>query len=189
MFSRFLKLLYFLAIISIVLYFPIFLILEIDVDRISTSYYYAKCKSNGQYVVLQGSPSKQNYHIYDEVTLENNLFGDTKKEINFYCKHYDEIQPHVTAYIDSETVTEEKSANNAFFEFRESVFSGVSSYPLLYDLELVREEFHPYRIYEPIIAGLVGVVALFLFLQFSKIQRLVVHYSFIELNSLFLLCK
>ena len=90
--QRFFKLLYILTLIFLGLSLPIYLLTHIQFDAIVRTTYKAKCLSNDQYVVLQGSP-KGMASEFDELVLNHPLRPelDTKKTINFYCKYYDGV--------------------------------------------------------------------------------------------------
>lgn len=158
---------YMFALIALVLSLPVYLLISIPFDEVVSSSYKAKCLSNNQYVVLQGS-SKNEVWVFNEIELSKPEF-ETKQGLNFYCEYYDKIQPHITAYIESKNVSEQIKANENFFKFKDSVFSGVHSYPQLYELEVADEVIHPYKVYGPIIAWIVGVSLAFLLLQILKI--------------------
>ena len=149
--KRFFKLLYVLALIVIGLSLPVYLLLNIDPDAITRTSYKAKCLSNSQYVVLQGSQYNE-VDVMDEFYL-NSPENSTaiKKQLNFYCTYYDQIQPHIKAYVESKTLAEQRTANTNFWNFRDSVEGNVSAYPALYQLEVVSEIKQWNAIYNPIV--------------------------------------
>lgn len=165
--KRFFKLLYVLALIVLALSFPIYLLTNIQFDAIVRTTYKAKCLSNEQYVVLEGSRVGEAYE-FDEFTLNDTIYNDTKKTLNFYCKYYDTVQPYIVAYTESKTNSEIVKANQNFFNFRESVISGVYSYPALYKLEVVSEITQLNEVYNPIIAWLIYAAFAFIVLQIIR---------------------
>lgn len=164
--QRFFKLLYVLALAGIVLSLPIYLLATIQTDAIVRTTYQAKCNSNGEYVVLQGSKLGEAYQ-FDEFVLNDTIFSDTKDTLNFYCKYFDEIQPHVVVYTQTKTPAETLEANSDFFAFRESK-PEVYAYPQLYTLETVSEITQWNQVYNPIIEWLLTAIALFILLQFVR---------------------
>ncbi|MBU1179762.1 hypothetical protein KJ885_02360 [Patescibacteria group bacterium] len=171
MLNRFFKLIYVFALIAIAISLPICLFLEVDFSRIFDTDYKAKCLSNNKYVVLQGSALDEAY-IFSKTTLNDSKFSDTKKDLNFYCKYYDKIQPHIIAYAKSKTTADQVKANIAFFTFKDSVLPVVSSSPKLYKLEVVDREFNYYAIVIPFILWLEGALLAFIILQILRISYL-----------------
>ena len=167
--NRFFKLLYVFALIAIGLWLPIYIFSSIDYEDIVWTSYKAKCLSNNQYVVLQGSSANDAY-VFDEVYYNDTVFNDLKKDLNFYCKYYDAIQPHIIAYNQTRTTQEQVRANQEFFTFKEGVVGSVSSYPMLYKLEVAKNEFQSYRIYDPISVGFFGALAAFILLQIVRMS-------------------
>jgi hypothetical protein len=166
--KRFFKLIYTLALISIGLSLPIYIIFSIQWDRITISSYKAKCLSNSEYVVLQGSPIGE-ATLWEETYLnssENRIA--IKEQLNFYCRYYDEIQPHIVAYNETKTPAEQVAANQRFTTFENSVVK-VYAYPELYTLEPVSEETHLEEVYYPLLTWLICAVIAFLILQFIRI--------------------
>jgi hypothetical protein len=162
--KRFFKLLYVLALIALGLSLPIYLLTNIQFDTIVRTTYKAQCISNNQYVVLEGSQIGEAYQ-FDEFTLNDTIYNDTKKTLNFYCKYYDAIQPYIVAYTESKTNADIVKANTNFFNFQESVFSNVYSYPPLYKLEVVSNITQLNEIYNPIIKWFIIAVISFIGLQ------------------------
>jgi hypothetical protein len=163
MIKRLFKLLYVFALIGITLYIPIYIYYKIAInlgmDRIVENSYRAKCKSNNEYVILQGSkePYEFNSFVLNTAELE------TKKDLNFYCKYYNEVQPYITGYDGT------YKGNTNFFDFKESVIKNVNSYPELYNLELLKKEIHYDYIYGAFIAAFVFALIMFIALQFLRI--------------------
>ena len=146
---------------------PIFVLTSIQFDRIVLSTYKAKCLSNNQYVVLQGDPVGD-ATTYDEVYLnssENRVA--IMEQLNFYCKYYDEIQPHIIAYNEANTSAEYYNANIRFSQFKDTK-DKVYAYPELYKLEVVSNETHLEEIYYPLLGWLMGAVAAFVLLQIVR---------------------
>ncbi len=162
--KRFFKLLYVLALIALALSLPITLLINIHPDEIVRTTYKAKCLSNNQYVVLEGSPLNEAYE-FDEFILNDTTFSDTKQTLNLYCRYYDQIQPYITEYVESKTPAETRKANADFFTFRNSVESSVYSYPALYSLEVVSNITQWNVIYNPIIGWFVCALLAFIVLQ------------------------
>lgn len=165
--KRFFKLLYILTLIGIAISMPIYLLSSIQFDKIVISSYKAKCISNGEYVVLQGAPRGLAW-VFDEISLNDSIYSETKKDLNFYCKYSASIEPYIAEYIESETREERTAANIHFFNFRDSVISNVYSYPPAYTLELIGEETHLYELYSPIVVWLLGATLAFVILQFLR---------------------
>jgi len=167
--NRFFKLLYVLGLLAIVVALPI-IVLNIPFDKVMITSYKAKCISNGQYVVLQGAPIGE-VEIWNEIHLDsssNRMKEAIKKQLNFYCEYYDEIQPHIAAYNQTNTFAEQASANKRFAEFKNSK-EDVDTYPELYKLEPVEEEIRWNELYYPFLAWVLGSFIFFLFLQFLRI--------------------
>ena len=97
-------------------------------------------------------------------------YGNLKKDLNFDCKYYDEIQPHIIAYNRAGTIEEEVKANQDYFTFKQSVFDTVWEYPKLYTLEVVNKNILFYKIYGPIVDGISGAVVLFVLLQIIRMS-------------------
>jgi hypothetical protein len=155
-----------LALGGIVLSMPIYLLTNIQADEIVRTTYQAKCHSSGEYVVLQGSQIGEIYQ-FDEFVLNDTIYNDTKSTLNFYCRYYEEIQPHVIAYTQAKTPAETLKVNSDFFAFKESK-PEVYSYPPLYTLETVSEVTQYNQIYNPIIEWLLTALSLFIVLQFIR---------------------
>jgi hypothetical protein len=166
--KRFFKLLYVLALIGIAISLPVYVLSSIRFDQIVISSYKAKCLSNGEYIVMQGSKPGEPY-IFDEISLNDSIYLNTKKDLNFYCKYFDSVQPHIMAYANSKTRFEQMAANVSYFNFKDSVISGVYSYPPAYKLELVSNETRWYELYSPFVDWFVGAAVAFLVLQVLKI--------------------
>lgn len=167
MINRFFKLLYGLGLIAIAAALPI-TILYIFFDDVVITSYKARCISNGEYVVLQGAPPTE-YWVLTDIVLEDTIYGDERKDLNFYCKYYDAIQPYLAEYFEAETNSEIVQANQRFFNFKQSLLPNVFTYPELYTLEVVDEEIQWHLIYGPLISWFGGSVIFFLFLQFLRI--------------------
>lgn len=176
--KRFFKLLYVLSLIVIALSLPFYLLTTIQFDAIVTHTYKARCLFNNQYVVLQGMQYNQPY-ILDEYVLKHPLNPeyDDKLLLNFYCKYYDEVQSHITAYVESKTRGEQVQSNINFFKFKNSVISNVSAYPPLYRLEEVDKDVNMYHIYGPMISWLVSAGLAFLLLQLLKLGYVYVAFN------------
>lgn len=120
---------------------------------------------------MQGSGYKE-YYTFSEIILDSEALYDldTKQTLNLYCKYYDEIQPHIAAYINSNTSFEKRLANIKFFEFRDSVASNVSSYPATFQIEEVSRETQWFQLYGPIVDSLTIIFLGFIILQILKIS-------------------
>ena len=174
--KRLFKLLYMLAVITIAVWLPAYVLSEIQWDMVVLSSYKAKCLSNNQYVVLQGAPVGE-ATIWEEDYLNSSENSTViREQLNFYCKYYDEIQPHIIAYNETKNFSEQYAANIHFTEF-EKTKGKVYAYPELYKLETVSEETRPQEIYNPVIAGFVGAVAAFILLQIIRICYVYVVYG------------
>lgn len=166
--KRFLKLIYIIALLGIVIFIPIYILSSIEFDKVVISSYKAKCLFNNEYVVLQGNQLYQPY-VFDEIRLNDTTWSDIEKDLNFYCKYYNDIQPHIIAYTESRTRAEQVKANKEFWNFRENVISSVSSYPPLYKLEEVSKKTNLYfQIFAPIISGFVFALIMFVILQIIR---------------------
>ena len=169
--NRFFKLVYVLALIAIALWLPIYVLSSIQWDMLTLTDYKAKCLSNNQYVVLQGG-KVGNPDIWNEGYLNSSENRTAiKEQLNFYCKYFDEIQPHIVAYNQAKTSAEQYAANMRYRQF-ENTKDKVYAYPELYTLEVVSEEKRPQEIYDPLITGLVGALMAFLLLQISALREL-----------------
>lgn len=166
--KRFFKLLYVLALIAIGLFLPIYILTSIDYESITRTSYKAKCISNQEYVVIQGSAQNDAW-VFDEISYDDKIYNDIKRDLNFYCKYYSEIQPHILAYNQADTRQGQVKANQEFFNFKQNVIDSIFDYPASYKLEVVRNEFQPYKIYGPIIDGLVIALGAFILLQIIRI--------------------
>lgn len=174
--KRFFKLLYTLALVAIALWLPIYVLASIQWDMVVLTDYKARCLSNNQYVVLQGAPVG-GAEIWNEGYLNSSENRTAIKErLNFYCKYYDEIQPHIIAYSETRIPAEQVAANQRFLAFENSV-QKVYAYPELYTLEVAGKETRPQEIYDPLITGLVGALMAFLFLQIVRICYVYVVYG------------
>lgn len=174
--KRFFKLLYTLILIAIVIWLPIHVLSSIRWDTVVLSSYKAKCLSNNQYVVLQGS-SVGDITIWDEDYLNSSESHTTiKEQLNFYCKYYDQIQMHIATYNEAKTPSERVSANQRFVAFENSK-DKVYAYPELYKLETVNEEFRPQEIYNPILDGVVFAAIAFTLLQIIRVCYVYVVYG------------
>ena len=173
--KRFFKLLYIIILIGIGLSFPLYILTSIEFDEIVISSYKAKCLSNNEYVVLEGDSQA---YVFNEITLEDTIYSNTKEDLNFYCKYYDSVQPYVLSYIRAKNTAEQVDANKGFFNFKESVINNVYSYPALYKLEVVSEETNLYRIYGPLVEWF--AVALFVFILLQILRMCYVYIVFGE---------
>lgn len=176
MLKRFFKLLYVLALASIALSLPIFLLTSIEWDKVVITSYKAKCLSNNQYVVLQGAPVDE-ADVVGEIYLnssENRIA--IREQLNFYCKYYDEIQPYIVAYNNVKTRADEFTENLRFVQFKDSK-EKTYAYPELYKLEAVKNETQLQEIYNPITDWLIGAFIFFVLLQFIRICYVYVVYG------------
>jgi len=174
------KLVYVMSIGVGILSLPFYLMASVflyhasDASRIT---YRARCISNGEYVVLQGSQYNE-YFEFNDYELEDTTYLDTKRTLNFYCAYYDEVQPHIAAYIEnskiinfSERAREQKRVTNNFFSFRENVYSSVSAEPALYELESVKDKKPLSKaIAESLYAWVFGALIYFLALQVVRMS-------------------
>lgn len=170
MVQRFFKLIYTLSLVTLILSFPLYYISSFRSDLLYATTYKAKCISNGKFVVLEGSRENEIYEI-NKFTLDYPIAPeyDDKRLLNFYCKYFDEVQPHIVAYNKSTSREEQINVNQNFYTFQNSVITQVPSYPPLYELVIVKKELQKYRIYDPIIDWLLYAVSTFLLLQVMKI--------------------
>lgn len=175
--NRFFKLIYVIALILIALSLPIYFFSNVDFSKITISTYKAKCTSNDQYVVLEGSSSNSQSQAYtfDETSLDNPL-SDTKEDLNFYCKYYDQIQPYLNDYAASTTTNEQKLVNLSFYQFKNSQDT-VYAYPQLYKLETVSERKNYNEVLYTLMAWFGGALAAFVILQILKISYLYVKFG------------
>jgi hypothetical protein len=175
--KRLLKLIYVLSLTAIVLSFPIHVLTSIDYGRVYSKSYKAKCLSNDKYVVLQGSPSDEGDDFLDlSLTGENGHAYN--RQLNFYCKYYDEIRPFIVSYRTSNSNTEQYQNNLAFTAFEKSKnYDQMFTNPKLYELELVKKDFQPWVVFGPIIDWLTVVGGLFIIIQIIKICYIYVVYG------------
>ncbi len=167
--KRFFKLLYVLSLITIGLGLVVLLLTSIRFDRVVTSSYKAKCLSNNQYVVLQGSPVGEAV-VLDEIYLESSENRTAiMEQLNFYCKYYDEIQPHIVAYSKAKILSEEYTANLRFTQFENSK-EKVYAYPELYKLEVVKNYTNLNEILNPLIDSFSVAVFAFILLQILRVS-------------------
>jgi hypothetical protein len=174
MIFRFFVVLYIIATIAIAGWVVFDLVKWVHPSEIRISTYQAKCLHNNEYVVLQGGDTP---YLFDEKVL-NEPLNQTEETLNFYCKYYDQIQPHIQAYLQSSTYPEKYRANLAFLELEESLDrKHTSNTPALYSLETVREEnnFLEVLFYlgGTLLWGLIGV----LFLQVLRIVYLYIAFG------------
>jgi hypothetical protein len=162
--KRFFKLIYTISIIILVLSMPVYLLININFDNIIVSTYKARCNSNDKYVVLEGASFGESYE-FDEFVLNDTIYSDTKKQLNFYCKYYDQVQPYVISYANSKTIQDEINANIEFFNFKDSVYDNVYSYPPLYSLEETRKDYRWNELYGPMVVWFFGALGIFAVLQ------------------------
>jgi hypothetical protein len=173
---RFFKLLYVFALIAIVLWLPIYVLSSIQWDLVTITSYKAKCLSNNQYVVLQGSQvGEVSIYVEDYLNSSENRTAE-KEQLNFYCKYYDEIQSHIFAYNEAKTPAEQYAANIRFREF-EKTKDKVYAYPAFYTLEVESEESRPQEIYNPLLEGVIGALMAFILLQIIRICHVYVVYG------------
>lgn len=165
MWHRFFKLIYAILFIGVIIFIPVYFIID-SADRSSYMVNYkVKCIDNGKYIVLQGS-NPDNFLTTTKAVLESKLFGDNRKEYNFYCQFYTEIQPHITKYIQTTNTTQ---ANIDYFNFKNEKLKYVSAYPELFVLEKQYDDyFWSYAILYPLIDSLTYGLGLFIFLQILK---------------------
>lgn len=138
MIFRFFVVLYVICLLAIVGWWLYAFPTNVNVSEGRISYYQAKCINNDKYVVLQGESTP---YEFSEKNFKTTEYSDTPQDLNFYCKYYDQIQPHVQAHINANTLEETYQANMAFNSFEESVGRySVSRTPALYNLETMRVE-------------------------------------------------
>ncbi len=166
--KRFFKLLYIILLIGIAAAFPIYALSHIQFDAVVRTTYKVKCIANNQYVVLEGSQLNDIY-TFEEFMLDSPFDPNFKRDLNFRCQYYDDIQPFIMAYVNSKTKDEQINVNANYFRFQESVISNVNSYPPLYTLETVSEITNMGEVWNPIIEALMFVLISFISLQFIKI--------------------
>lgn len=165
---RFFNLLYFISLALLVLSLPFYVFSSGDLDKIYIKSYKAKCLSSGQYVILQGAREP---YIFDDYSIRLAKAGDlieNKKDLNFYCKYFNEVKPYVDGYDGS------YEGNVNFFKLKDSVISGISAYPELYKLEVVRQEKHYDIIYGLIVTWLIFASVGFVLMQVVKVCYLYV---------------
>lgn len=156
MIKRFFTLVYILGLMAIFLSLPAYIISEFNSNENLKTSYKAKCLSNNEYIVLQGSHEP---YVFKEQALNNDKL-ETKKDLNFYCKYYDEIQPFIASHDGS------FKEDLRFIKFKNSVASNVFQYPPLYKLESIN--IFP-ALLNAIKTWLQGATIAFIILQFFRI--------------------
>lgn len=148
MIKRFFKLLYVLCLTAIVLSLPIYLTFNVGAKskELIVHTYNAKCKSNNQYIILQGDNTP---YKFDSLALDRRN-DDIPEILNFYCKYWGKN----LSYYDNIDVPEYK----------------VYAYPELFNLEVVKTQnnylvIFGFAIAEWVIGGLIA----FVILQFLRI--------------------
>lgn len=174
---RFSKLLYVFALILLSLSTVFYFVTATRFDAVVRTTYKARCVSNGEYVVLQGSPRGEAY-VFDEFVLNDTTFipDGVKTTLNFYCRYFDENQAHIAAHNESKNRAEEMAANLNFWRFREEK-GNVPSFPALYELEVVGEEFQPNQILIPLMDSILGAALVFILLQIVRMSYLYVFFG------------
>jgi len=167
MIQRFFKLIYLIALVAIGLYLVGYPLTAINYDRIAITTYKAQCLSNSKDVVLQGMHPGEVYE-FNEVVYEDTIFSDTKETLNFYCKYYDQVQPHIVAYNNTRTLAEQREANVAFWTLRQELEPNVYTYPQLYKLVPISEETNYYEILSPLVEALTVAIGWFVILQLAR---------------------
>jgi hypothetical protein len=140
-------------------------------DNIDVEYFHARCESNSELVVIQGSsePYEMGGSIYKN-RFSSEIAKDWVKQeeemARFYCAYYDEIQPHIERHQQAVTLEQERDANIAWNEFRSQY---ESPYLRNYDLELVRTENDWMGIFPMIGSALLSAFLYYLGLQIVRI--------------------
>lgn len=162
--NRFFKVLYAIALLAIIVSIPVSFIDGREIREHLYVSYKVKCTSNDKYVVLQGSQLDEYYTLTDNIL---DLFPDKKKELNFYCQYYSDIQKHILAYLATDNRTQ---ANIDYFEFRREKLPTISAYPTLYELERVKDSngAWTYGILEPLVDAITYALVAFGLLQIIK---------------------
>lgn len=164
MWHRFFKLIYLILLIGILLFTCVYYIKDfIRQERIYTEYK-VKCIDNGKYIVLEGSenlaPLVTSMASFDLET--------TRKEYNFYCKFYDEMQPYIMKSFERK-LTAQDITN--YFYFRTEKIKQISNYPELFILEKQphnKDYYYYYVIVNPLLDALINIGGLFILSQFLK---------------------
>jgi len=171
MIKRLFRVLYVITISSLCLFFIIYPIVTIKFNKITTKSYRAKCLFNNQYVVLEGAKYNEAYTFNEDELKELSLYGPTtKKNLNFYCKYYEDIQPYIIGYLNSNSYSEQVTINEKFFKFKDSVSSKISGHPPLYELEDAGETKNWNELFNPIIESIIITLIIFVLLQILRIS-------------------
>lgn len=158
MWHRFFKLVYGILLAGIIVFIPINFIINSSNYSYRFVQYKVKCSHNNKYVVLQGSKLDE-YATYSNATLD-------KREMNFYCKFYSEIQFYIADYLRSNNKIQ---SNLDYFDFKAKNINKVGYYPELFTVEKQYDEFF-YRgtIFDPLLVSLTLGGIFFVGLQVLK---------------------
>ena len=174
MLNRLFVLLYIIGAAGLVLFIPIYSLANINFDRIVISDFKAQCNDNGQYVVLQGSQPDEHMVMSEDYLKDQ---GSTfKKQLNFYCQYYSDIQPHIQRYLASKDLRDRAQANIEFNKFEDSVWNSVNSYPELYQLIEVSKK-NNYSELSAILSAIILAVVGFIILQVLRMSYLYVVFN------------
>lgn len=175
MIFRFFVVLYVICLLAIVGWWIYAFPTNVHLSEARISNYQAKCISNDRYVILQGGSTPYEFAEKDLKTTE---FSDTPQDLNFYCKYYDQIQPHIQTYINAKSLNEKYEANTAFHTFEQSVGRySVSRTPALYNLETTRVENNYTVVLLSALGIFLGGVVFFLVLQILRMIYLYITFG------------
>lgn len=166
MFKRFVKLIYVLALTGIGVSLPVYYFSNVKFDLVYFDTYQAKCLNNNKYVVLQGSSQPYQFDDWD-LRVDNDL--SLKRDLNFYCQYYEQIQPHISRYLKAQNPSETRLANMDFFQFKDGVISNVFAFPEVYELVSVKRAFMADYLFGPIINWAVYALSIFAVIQFLRV--------------------
>jgi len=144
---------------------PIYLIDQSDFNLKDINTYRARCTSNNQLVVLQGTTNGSAYTfsqgIYDDPRSE------TDNDLRFYCSNYDQVQKHIEEYKLANTREEQIEANKAFFKFQQTVPTTLNNN---YNLEIVSTDNYSTPISTFLLQIVLSISGYYVFLQLVRIM-------------------
>lgn len=136
-------------------------------SNLNNDVYQVRCTSNNQVVILQGATDGSPY-TFDDINLSAPSYKkDIEENSRFYCAHYNEVQKHVAAYVESlkpggNTVI----ANQEYFEFK---LSAPKTYYKNYTHEVIGTDNSYYQLWNAVFEFFILLIGGYLLLQLARI--------------------
>jgi len=160
--------------IYIFLHIPLFMIFVLFIVKsqfwndFNVHTYQVRCSKNGELVVLYGTTDNSPYTFNGK--LITNSFLEERKDLNFYCNNYDEINKYIEQYKNAKSVDKKTEIDLNYLAFKKNASTTNEQN---YTLRVVDTKTDLTSLYVGIKNALIYMFMYFLVLQ---VTRIIFHY-------------